>query len=97
MGQAGHVRVVLQRQASAGAITARFDASQGLSGAGVLAGRVSEGGQITASGQLLMGRNPFRCQFKGTLSGDTLAGSATFVRNGTSVVYHSRFNLVRMA
>lgn len=94
MGQGGYVRVVLHKQAPTGAITARFDASQGLSGTGTLAGRVSESGRITASGQLLMGKNPFMCDLSGTLNGNTLTGSASFVRNGT--VYHSRFNLVRV-
>lgn len=95
MRQGGHVRIVLHRQAPAGAITARFDASQGLSGTGLLAGRMSESGQITVSGQLLMGKNPFMCDLEGTLNGDMFAGSASFVRSGSSRVYHSRFNLVR--
>ena len=96
MGQRGHVRLVIHKQAPTGAITARFDASQGLSGTGTLAGRVSESGRITATGQLLMGKNPFLCDFIGTLNGDTLVGSASFVRSGNSRVYYSRFNLIRV-
>ena len=84
MGQGGHVALVIRRQAPTGAITARFDASQGLLGSGVLAGSVSGTGRITASGQLMMGKNPFNCDLSGTIIGDKLTGSASFVRNGGS-------------
>ena len=84
MGQGGHVALVIRKQASPGAITARFDASQGLLGSGVLAGSVSGAGRITASGQLMVGRNPFNCDLSGTIIGDKLTGSASFVRNGSS-------------
>lgn len=83
MGQGGHVVLVIRKQAPAGAITARFDASQGLVGSGMLAGSVSGAGRITASGQLLMGKNPFNCDLSGTIVGDKLTGSASFVRNGS--------------
>ena len=95
MRQGGHVTVAIRKQAPAGAITARFDASQGLSGTGTLAGHVSGAGQITASGQLLMGKNSFLCDFSGTLTGNSLTGHASFVRPGNNTVYRSRFNLVR--
>lgn len=95
MGQGGHVTLVIRKNAPTGAITARFYASQGLSGAGILAGSVSGTGRITASGRLLMGKNPFICDLSGTLHDDTLTGSASFVRSGRSMVYHSRFKLVR--
>ena len=95
MGQGGHVSLVIHRQPATDAITARFNASQGLSGSGVLAGNVSGAGRITASGQLLMGKNPFLCDLSGTLSGNTLTGSASFVRSGSGAIYHSRFTLVR--
>ncbi len=95
MGQGGHVTLVIRKRAPTGAITARFNASQGLSGAGVLAGRVLEGGRIVASGQLLMGKNPFMCDLSGTMQGDTLTGSASFMRDGSGRVYRSRFTLVR--
>lgn len=94
MGQGGQVTLVIRKQAPTGAITARFNASQGLSGSGVLAGNVSGTGRITASGQLLMGRNAFMCDLSGTLNGGTLTGSANFVNSG-GAVYRSRFNLVR--
>ena len=94
MGQGGHVTLVIRKQAPGGAITARFDASQGLVGTGVLAGSEA-GGRIIASGQLLMGRNPFLCDLSGTLNGDTLTGSASFVHAPGGMVYHSRFSLVR--
>lgn len=96
MNQGGRVTLAIRKQAPTGAITARFDASQGLSGSGTLAGSVSGAGRITASGQLLMGRNAFMCDISGVLDGNTLTGSASFVRNGNSRVYHSRFNLVRV-
>lgn len=96
MGQGGRVSLVIRKQAQTGAITAKFDASQGLSGSGTLAGRVSGSGRITASGQLLMGKNAFLCDLSGTLDGNTLTGSASFVRDGNSMVYRSRFNLVRV-
>jgi len=95
MGQGGHVTLVIRKQVPTGAITARFNASQGLSGSGVLAGNVSGTGRITASGQLLMGRNAFMCDLSGTLSGGTLTGSASFVNSNGGPMYHSRFNLVR--
>ncbi len=95
MGQGGHVTLVIRKQAPAGAITARFNASQGLSGSGVLAGNLSGTGRITVSGQLLMGRNAFMCDLSGTLSGGTLTGSASFVNSNGGPMYHSRFNLVR--
>ncbi len=95
MGQGGHVSLVIHRQPATDAITARFNASQGLVGSGVLAGSVSGTGRITASGQLLMGRNSFLCDLDGTLSGNTLTGSASFVRSGSGATYHSRFALVR--
>lgn len=96
MGQRGHVTVAIRKQVSTGAITARFEASQGLSGTGTLAGSVSGTGRLVASGQLLMGKNPFMCDLSGLLDGNTLTGSASFVRSGNSRVYHSRFNLLRV-
>ncbi len=95
MGQGGHISLVIQRQASTGAIIARFNASQGLVGSGVLVGNVSGAGRITVSGQLLMGRNPFLCDLDGALVGDTLTGSANFARPSGGVTYHSRFSLIR--
>lgn len=95
MGQSGQVTLVIRKQAPTGAITARFNASQGLSGSGMLAGSVSGTGRITASGQLQMGRGAFMCDLSGTLSGGALTGSASFVNNNGGPTYHSRFNLVR--
>ena len=82
MGQGGHVALVVHKQAPSGAITARFDASQGLLGSGLLAGNVSGTGRLTASGQLMVGKNPFYCDLTGTIVGDKLTGSANFARNG---------------
>ena len=84
MGQGGHVALVIRKQAPGGAITARFDASQGLLGSGLLAGSVSGTGRLTASGQLMVGKNPFNCDLSGTIVGDRLTGSASFVRQGGS-------------
>ncbi|HEY0203955.1 MAG TPA: hypothetical protein VGC15_07390 [Acetobacteraceae bacterium] len=84
MGQGGHVALVIRKQAPGSAITARFDASQGLLGSGVLAGSMSETGRVTASGQLMVGKNPFNCDLSGTIVGDKLTGSASFVRSGGS-------------
>lgn len=95
MGQGGRATLAIGRRRADGGFTARFEASQGLSGSGVLAGMVSETGRVTASGQLLMGRTPFLCDLAGMLSGDTLTGSASFVRPGAATVYRSRFSLVR--
>ncbi len=97
MRQGGHVALVIHKQAQDGAITARFDASQGLLGSGVLAGSMSETGRITASGQLMMGKNPFNCDLSGNIVGDKLTGSASFVRNGNSGwAARSVFTLMRV-
>lgn len=94
--QSGHVALVIRKQAPGGAITARFDASQGLLGSGVLAGSMSGTGRITASGQLMVGKNPFNCDLNGTIVGDKLTGSASFVRNGGSgLAARSVFTLTR--
>ena len=94
MGQGGRVALAIGRR-TGDAITARFEASQGLVGSGVLSGTLSGAGRISASGQLLMGRTPFLCDLAGMMNGDTLVGSANFVRPGTGAVYHSRFSLIR--
>lgn len=95
MGQGGRVVLAISRQEANGAIRARFEASQGLSGSGVLSGKLSGAGRLTASGQLSMGKGAFMCDLAGTLDGNTLVGSANFVRVGTGATYHSRFSLVR--
>lgn len=96
MRQGGHVALVIRRQLQGGAITARFDASQGLLGSGVLAGSMSGTGRITASGQLMVGKNPFNCDLSGTIVGDKLTGSASFVRSGnTGWAARSVFTLTR--
>ncbi|MGI4942595.1 MAG: hypothetical protein ACRYHQ_18845 [Janthinobacterium lividum] len=87
---------MIRRQLQGGAITARFDASQGLLGSGVLAGSMSGTGRITASGQLMVGKNPFNCDLSGTIVGDKLTGSASFVRSGnTGWAARSVFTLTR--
>ena len=95
MGQGGYVTILVRPQALPGAVKVRFNASSGLSGAGELSGRVSESGRLTVAGTLMMGRNPFACDLRGVISGNTLTGSATFVRSTGGMVAHSRFTLTR--
>ena len=98
MGQGGYVTLVIRQHAPDGAITAQFNASQGLSGTGVLAGSLSGTGRITASGPLHMGQNVFYCDLSGAIAGPRLTGSASFARSGnSSYVARSTFNLTRMA
>ena len=96
MRQSGRLSLVIARRDASGAITARFHASDGLVGSGELTGSVSGDGHIAASGQLMMGKNPFLCDLSGTLIGDNLVGSARFVRTGSGRVAHSSFNLTKL-
>lgn len=82
LGQGGYVTLLLRKQQRSGAITARFNASQGLLGSGVLIGSLSEMGHLAASGPLLVGRNSFMCGLTGTIAGERLTGTADFTRSG---------------
>ncbi len=95
MGRLGRVTMVIRKQGLPGSIILRFDASAGLLGSGELTGRMSGDGRITASGQLMMGSNPFVCDLSGIISGDTLMGSARFFRGSDGYTTHSRFTLAR--
>lgn len=95
MGQGGWVRIVVRKQAQPGAVTARFDASAGLLGSGEMAGRLSDSGQLSASGLLMVGRNTFNCDLRGIISGGMLTGSASFVRVGGTSVSRSSFAIPR--
>jgi energy-coupling factor transporter ATP-binding protein EcfA2 len=78
-----------------GSITARFHAWAGLLGTGELTGTLSEHGELTLSGQLMVGRNPFHCTLTATVRGDRITGSASFVRPGRTTASHSSFSLLR--
>jgi len=93
--QGGQMSLVVRRQGPPGAVAVRFEAWGGLLGSGELAGRLSEDGRISASGQLMVGKNPFVCALSGLVAGDTLTGSASFVRSSSGRVAHSRFTLTR--
>ncbi len=95
MQQGGQMSLVITRREPAGAITARFEAWGGLLGSGELSGHLSDTGRIVASGQLMMGRNPFICDLSGFVAGGKLIGSASFVRSGSGRVAYSRFTLTR--
>ncbi len=74
--------VVTSRGGRPGAVTARFEAWGGLLGSGELTGSLSEDGRLSASGRLMVGKNPFDCDLSGRIAGGRLTGSATFVRSG---------------
>ena len=95
MGRLGRVVLVIRKQDAPGLIIVRFDASAGLLGSGELTGRLSGDGRITASGQLMMGSNPFMCDLSGVISGNGLTGSARFFRSSSGYTAHSRFTLNR--
>ena len=94
LGQGGQLALALRTQ-GAGPVTAYFHAYAGLIGTGELTGTISPDGKLNLSGRLMMGRNPFDCSLTGTLSGDRLTGSATFVRPGTGSNARSSFTLSR--
>ena len=96
MQQGGQMSLAIRWQGPAGAIIVRFQAWGGLLGSGELAGHLSEDGRISASGQLMVGKNLFICDLSGLVVGGKLTGSASFVRSGGSGrVAHSRFTLTR--
>jgi energy-coupling factor transporter ATP-binding protein EcfA2 len=95
LNRGGQMSLVVTRRgaSSSGAITAHFDAWGGLLGSGELSGRLSEDGRVSASGRLMMGRNPFDCDLSGRIAGGRLTGSATFVRSGGGRTSRSSFSL----
>lgn len=95
MHQGGQLSLVITRLATPGSIRARFDAGEGLLGSGELVGSLSDDGRISASGQLMMGKNPFICDLSGLIIGDKLTGSASFVRTSGGRTAHSSFLLSR--
>jgi hypothetical protein len=95
LGREGQLSLSFRRPAGAGPVTLRFHASAGLLGTGALTGTISADGQLTATGRLMMGRNPFDCELTARITGDQLAGSASFVRSGRAAVSRSTFLLTR--
>jgi hypothetical protein len=95
MHQSGQMSLAIRTRAPPGAIAARFEAWGGLLGSGELLGTLSEDGRIFASGQLMMGKNPFTCTLSGVVKGDTVVGSATFVREGGTGTARSVFTLTK--
>ena len=95
MGQAGQLALTITRQDGSDAVTIRFQASDGLVGAGELHGTLAADGRIVAEGRLMMGRNAFDCSLEGRLDGGAITGAATFVRVGQAYTARSRFNLAR--
>lgn len=82
LNRGGQMSLVVTRRGASGAITARFEAWGGLLGSGELSGRLSGDGRLSASGRLMVGKNPFDCDLSGRIAGGRLTGSATFVRSG---------------
>lgn len=95
MRQGGQMSLVIRRQGPSGSVRARFEAWGSLSGSGDLAGNLSEDGRLSASGQLMMGKNSFDCDLSGVITGDKLVGSANFVRSRGGRVAHSSFTLTK--
>lgn len=93
--QGGQMSLVIKRQGPSGAVTARFEAWGGLLGSGELVGHLAEDGHLSASGQLMMGKNSFTCDLSGIIAGGQLTGSASFVRVSSGRVARSRFVLSR--
>ncbi|MFC7735442.1 hypothetical protein ACFQX4_06200 [Roseomonas sp. GCM10028921] len=80
LARGGGLRLTVTRSSPADAVLVRFQAYGGLIGAGQLAGRLTHDGQLTASGTLMMGQNPFTTELEGTISGDRLTGSVRYIR-----------------
>lgn len=95
MGQDGQLSLQLQTDGAGRPVGAWFHASHGLIGSGRLSGEIGPNGQVTLSGQLMMGRNPFTCALQATLIEGHLIGEATFVRASSGARAHSRFNLIQ--
>lgn len=94
MQQGGQLALII-RQREPGRIIVDFRASSGLIGAGQMTGTMTGDGRISATGRLMMGRNPFDCVLDAVSDGDTLIGEASFTRVGTNSSAHGTFNLTR--
>lgn len=94
IGQGGRLMLTV-RQGPGRTVTIRFEASEGLVGAGQLVGNLAQDGRITASGTLMMGRNPHECELTGIITNTGLIGAATFQRSATTTKARSTFNLIR--
>lgn len=94
--QGGQMSLVIRREGSPGSITAQFEAWGGLLGSGKLVGTLSDDGRFSASGQLMVGKNPFNCDLSGLITGGKLTGSATFVRSSGGRASRSSFMLTRL-
>ncbi|MBY0338982.1 MAG: hypothetical protein K2X11_20380, partial [Acetobacteraceae bacterium] len=79
LGRSGSLLLVITRRRG-DAVTVRFESSGGLIGAGELEGRLTEDGRLTASGTLLMGRNPFVTDLEALVLGDVMNGTAHYAR-----------------
>ncbi|MBP0446959.1 hypothetical protein J8J14_19465 [Roseomonas sp. SSH11] len=91
----GRLTLVVRGGDQPGPVSIRFDASNGLIGSGELRGNLTSDGRITASGTLMMGRNPHECELTGRISGDSLTGSAIFSRSTPGTATQSTFRLTR--
>ena len=94
MQQGGQLALVI-REREPGRIVLDFRASSGLIGAGQMTGTMTGDGRISATGRLLMGRNPFDCVLTAVSDGNTLTGEARFTRVGASSSAHGTFSLSR--
>ncbi|WP_458098338.1 nSTAND3 domain-containing NTPase [Roseomonas sp. WA12] len=94
MGQGGRLTLTV-RQGPGRTVFISFEASNGLVGAGELAGSLAQDGRITASGTLMMGRNRHECELTGVMTGTSLTGAATFQRSASNTKARSTFNLIR--
>ncbi len=95
MNRSGRLALAITKDPVSGTIRATFHAGEGLLGTGELSGNITPDGRISASGVLMMGRNPFLCDLVGQLSGSQLVGSAQFVRPWGGRIAHSVFRLAR--
>lgn len=78
--QGGRLMLSIRPAGQPGAVSVRFEASSGLIGSGELFGTLDTEGHLAASGTLLMGRNPHDTELRGTISGNSLSGAASFQR-----------------
>ena len=94
MQQGGQLALMI-RQSEPGRIIVDFRASSGLIGVGQMTGTMTGNGRISATGRLMMGRNPFDCVLTAVSDGNTLIGEASFTRVGANSSAHGTFNLSR--
>lgn len=94
MQQGGQLALMIH-QREPGRIILDFHASAGLIGTGQMTGTMTGDGRISATGRLMMGRNPFDCVLNAVSNGETLTGEARFTRVGTNTSAHGTFSLTR--